>query len=149
VADHARRTPGELSLLEGWEANGQRYDLEHYVCLGKQRLLMVAYQTPNVGHEENWLALMQLAIVRLWLARNLAGIRPRSWERYLPQRVSGIASPSQVQRDWEHIIRLIGTPAQPPKRRGNAPACVQGVCPERHPRQPVIKKLTRTAPLCV
>lgn len=140
---------GELSLLEAWAAYGQRYDLEHYFRFGKQRLLMAAYQTPDVEHEENWLTLVQLATVQLWLARDLAGIRLRPWERYLPQRASGAASPSQVQRDWERIIRLIGTPAQPPKRRGNAPGRAKSACPERRSRQPVIKKSTRTAPLRV
>ena len=139
----------ELSLRETWEAYGQRYDLEHYFRFGKQRLLMAAYQTPDVEHEENWLTLVQLATVQLWLARDLAGIRLRPWERYLPQRASGEASPSQVQRDWERIIRLTGTPAQPPKRRGNAPGRAKGVCPDRRPRRPVIKKSARTAPLRV
>jgi len=140
---------GELSLLEAWLAYGQRYDLEHYFRFGKQRLLMAAYQTPDVEHEENWLTLVQLATVQLWLARDLTGIRLRPWERYLPQRASGVASPSQVQRDWERIIRLIGTPAQSPKRRGNAPGRAKSACPERRPRQPVIKKSARTAPLRV
>lgn len=141
----------ELSLLEDWQAYGQRYDLEHYFRFGKQRLLMAAYQTPDVEHEENWLTLVQLATVQLWLARDLAGVRLRSWERYLPQRASGAASPSQVQRDWERITRSgqIGTPAQPPKRRGNSPGRAKGTCPERRPRQPVIKKSSRIVPLRV
>jgi hypothetical protein len=112
---------GELSLVEAWEAYGQRYDLEHNFRFGKQRLLMAAYQTPEVEHEENWFVLVQLATVQLWLACEVAGVRLRPWERYLPPRASGVASPSQVQRDWERIIRQIGTPARAPKRRGNAP----------------------------
>jgi predicted alpha/beta hydrolase len=136
-------------LVEAWDAYRQRYDLEHFFRFGKQRLLMAADQTPVVEHEENWLTLVQLATVQLWLARDLAGVQLRAWERYLPQRASGVASPSQVQRDWERIIRLIGTPAQPPKRRGNAPGRAKSACPERRPRQPVIKKSARTAPLSV
>ncbi len=140
---------GELSLVEAWDAYRQRYDLEHFFRFGKQRLLMAAYQTPEVEHEENWLTLVQLATVQLWLARDLAGVQLRSWERYLPQRTSGVASPSQVQRDWERIIRLIGTPAQPPKRRGKSPGRAQGACPARRPRRPVIKKSSRPMPLRV
>lgn len=130
----------ELTLVEAWEAYGQRYDLEHYFRFGKQRLLMAAYQTPDVEHEENWLTLVQLATVQLWLARELAGIRLRPWERYLPKRSSGVASPSQVQRDWERIIRQIGTPAGLPKRRGKSPGRAKGTQPERRQRQPVVKK---------
>jgi hypothetical protein len=140
---------GELSLQDTWDAYRQRYDLEHYFRFGKQRLLMATYQTPDVEHEENWLTLVQLATVQLWLARDLAGVPLRPWERYLPPRASSVASPTQVQRDWECIIRLIGTPAQPPKRRGNAPGRAQGTCPDRRPRRPVIKKSAQTAPLRV
>ena len=110
---------------------------------------MAAYQTPDVEHEENWLTLVQLTMVQLWLACGLAGVRLRPWERYLPQRASGVAAPSQVQRDWERIIRLIGTPAQPPKRRGNAPGRVKGVRLNPRPRRPVIKKAAPTTPLRV
>jgi hypothetical protein len=140
---------GELSLVEAWDAYRQRYDLEHFFRFGKQRLLLAAYQTPDVEHEENWLTLVQLTTVQLWLARDLAGVQLRAWERYLPQRVSGSASPSQVQRDWERIIRRIGTPAQPPKRRGNSSGRAKGARPERRPCQPVVKKSARTVPLRV
>jgi hypothetical protein len=139
----ARR--GDLSLVEAWDAYRQRYDLEHFFRFGKQRLLLAAYQTPDVEHEENWLTLVQLASVQLWLGRDLAGIQLRPWERYLPQRASGAAAPSQVQRDWERIIRQIGTPAQPPKRRGNSAGRATGTRPGRRPRQPVVKKSARPA----
>jgi hypothetical protein len=134
----------ELSLVEAWQAYGRRYDLEHYFRFGKQRLLLAAYQTPQVEHEENWLELVQLATAQLWLARQLAGIRLRPWERYLPQRPIGVVSPSQVQRDWGRIIRQIGTPAQPPKRRGKSPGRAKGTRPGRRQRQPVVKKRHKT-----
>lgn len=130
----------ELTLVEAWKAYGQRYDLEHYFRFGKQRLLAAAYQTPDLEHEENWLTVGQLATVQLWLAREVAGIRLRPWERYLPQRTSGVASPNQVQRDWERIIRQIGTPAKLPKRRGKSPGRAKGTQPGRRQRQPVVKK---------
>lgn len=136
----ARR--GELSLVEAWEAYGQRYDLEHYFRFGKQRLLMAAFQTPDVKHEENWLQIVQLAGVQLWLGRELAGPHLRPWERYLPQRASGSASPSQVQRDWGGIIRQIGTPARPPKRRGKSPGRTKGTRLTRRSRRAVVKKPT-------
>ncbi|MFQ5814841.1 MAG: transposase, partial [Anaerolineae bacterium] len=75
----------ELSLVEAWEAYGQRYDVEHYFRFGKQRLLMASYQTPDVKHEENWMQIMALAHMQLWLARDLAESLPRPWERYLPE----------------------------------------------------------------
>ena len=74
----------ELSLSESWEAYRRRYDVEHFFRFGKQRLLMTAYQTPEVQHEENWWQLAQLTYVQLWLARYLAEAMPRPWERYFP-----------------------------------------------------------------
>jgi len=133
---------GELSLAEAWESYGQRYDLEHYFRFGKQRLLMAAFQTPDVEHEENWLQMVQLASVQLWLGRELAGLHLRPWERYLPQRDSRVASPSQVQRDWGGIIRQIGTPARPPKRRGKSPGRAKGTRLARRSRRAVVKKST-------
>ena len=74
----------ELSLSEAWEAYRRGYDVEHFFRFGKQRLLMTAYQTPEVQHEENWWQLAQLTYVQLWLARYLAEAMPRPWERYFP-----------------------------------------------------------------
>jgi hypothetical protein len=66
-----RQRRQELSLVEAWEAYGQRFDVEHYFRFGKQRLLMAAFQTPDVSHEENWLALVSMVYVQLWLAREV------------------------------------------------------------------------------
>ena len=107
----------EISLLEAWEAYGRRYDVEHYFRFGKQRLLMAAYQTPDVEHEENgstelaevWMQMVALAHVQLWLARDLAEAMPRPWERYLPQMGRGTASPTMVQRDIGRIIPQTST----------------------------------------
>ncbi|MCP5019591.1 MAG: transposase, partial [Ketobacter sp.] len=115
----------ELSLTEGWKGYRRRYDVEHFFRFGKQRLLMTAYQTPEVQHEENWWQLAQLAYVQLWLARCLTEAMPRPWERYLPQFQTQTknqeASPSMVQRDFGRIIQEIGTPAKAPKPRGKSP----------------------------
>lgn len=134
---------GELSLLAIWEAYSQRYDVEHFFRFGKQRLLMAAYQAPVVEHEENWWGLVQLAYTQLWLARPLAEMLPKPWERYLPQPEAGEAPPATVQRDFERIIRQIGTPAQPPKPRGNSPGRAKDNKPPPRPRQPVIKKAAK------
>jgi len=116
----------ELSLVEAWEAYGQRYDVEHYFRFGKQRLLMAACQTPEVEHEENWMQIVALVYMQLWLARDLAEALPRPWERYLPEAKRETASPSTVQRDFGRIIWQIGTPAEPPKPRGKSPGRAKG-----------------------
>lgn len=134
----------QLSLAEGWEAYRRRYDVEHFFRFGKQRLLMTAYQTPEVQHEENWWQIVQLAYVQLWLARYLAEAMPRSWERYLPQFQTQTknqeASPSMVQRDFGRIIQEIGTPAKAPKPRGKSPGRTKGDRQKPRKRPKVIKK---------
>jgi hypothetical protein len=134
----------ELSLVEAWESYCQRFDVEHYFRFGKQRLLMASFQTPVVDREENWLEFVSLAYVQLWLAREVAEALPRPWEQYLPQPEGQVASPSAVQRDLGRILREIGTPAQPPKRRGNSPGRAEGTHPARRKRQRVIKKGRKT-----
>lgn len=134
----------ELSLVEAWEAYGQRFDVEHYFRFGKQRLLMAAFQTPEVEHEENWQAFVSLAYVQLWLAREVVEALPRPWEQYLPQPEGQVASPSAVQRDFGRILREIGTPAQPPKPRGNSPGRAKGTRLARRKRHRVIKKGKKT-----
>ena len=119
----------KVSLLEAWNAYRQRYDVEHFFRFGKQRLLMTAYQTPEVEHEENWWQITQLAYVQLWLARYLAERMPRPWERYLPRYTtesSKEASPSEVQRDFGRIIQEIGTPAKVLKPRGKSKGRAKG-----------------------
>lgn len=130
----------EVSLLQAWEAYGQRFDLEHFFRFGKQRLLLTAYQTPEVQHEENWWHLVCLAYVQLWLARSLSQALPRPWERYLPQVQAGVASPSTVQRDFGRIIRQIGSPAVAPKPRGYSPGRAKGQRQPRRERLPVVEK---------
>ncbi len=78
----------------------QRFDIEHMLRFGKQRLLMTEFQTPSVEHEENWIRLVMLAYVQLWAARELASHLPRPWERYLEQKNYKIVTPSLVQRDF-------------------------------------------------
>jgi hypothetical protein len=57
----------KLELLDIYEAYRQRYDLEHYFRFGKQKLLMTAFQTPEVYREENWWQIVQLAYTQLWI----------------------------------------------------------------------------------
>jgi len=131
----------EVTPRQAWSAYGQRYDIEHFFRFGKQRLLMGSYQTPEVEHEEHWWQLTTLAYVQLWLARPLARVLPNPWERPVPATApEAPPSPSLVQRDFERIIRLIGTPAPPPKPRGNSPGRRSGESPGRRPRLPVIVK---------
>jgi len=138
----ARRA--ELTLVQAWDAYEQRYDVEHFFRFGKQRLLFTAYQTPDLEHEVNWWQLVALAYMELFLARELATALPHPWERYLRRPTGRVVSPTMVQRDFERIIRQIGTPAKLPKRRGNSPGRAGGTRSSRRMRHPVVKKRWRT-----
>lgn len=130
----------ELTITEGYQAYRQRYDMEHLLRFGKQRLLLNASATPKVEHEENWVELSFLAYVQLWAARKLALNLPRPWERYLPQKTEGFLTPSQVQRELNRIIREIGTPANLPKPRGYSGGRTEGMIQPPRIRHEVIKK---------
>jgi len=137
VIGHRRH---ELSLLHIYDAYRQRFDLEHFFRFGKQKLLLTSFQTPEAVREESWWQLSHLAYAQLWLSRHLAYNLPRPWERNLPSMKTRQMSPSLVQRDFERIIRQIGTPAKPPKRRGNSPGRRKGVrLPPRLRRKVVVK----------
>lgn len=131
---------GEISLVETWQAYGQRVDLEHYFRFGKQKLLLNSYQTPDVEHAENWGQIVQLAYIFLWLAAGLVEDMPRPWEKPAPKSSKEKASPSRTQRGFGEIISQFGTPAKPPKPRGYSPGRGKGEQPKLRKRQPVIKK---------
>ncbi len=131
----------ELSLLDTWNSYEQRVDMEHFFRFGKQRLLLNDYQTSVGQHQENWWQIAQLAYVQLYLARDLAEMLPRPWEKHLLKTAqSNIASPSMVLRAFERIISAIGTPAKTPKPRGKSPGRAKGEKPGLRKRHPVIKK---------
>lgn len=130
----------ELTAMCSYQAYRQRFDMEHMLRFGKQRLLMGAFQTPEVEHEENWIQLTLLAYAQLWAARKLAVHLPRPWERYLTRNLNPTITPSMVQRSFLRIITQIGTPAISPKPRGFSTGRVPGQSLGKRQRQSVLKK---------
>lgn len=130
----------KLSLIDCYESYRQRYDMEHLFRFGKQKLLMTAYSTPDVEHEENWFKLTLLAYVNLWVSRNLAVVLPRPWEQYLKANKSVKITPSLVQRDFLRIISTLGTITKSPKRRGYSSGRIKGAKKVPRSRHQVIKK---------
>ena len=120
-----------------------RYDIEHFFRFGKQKRLLNAYQTPELKHEEDWWKFVPLAYVQLYLARQLADVLPKPWERYLPEYKNasletGLEStPSQTQRSFANILEMIGTPAKSSVPRGNPKGRESGVKLEKRDTQPI------------
>lgn len=130
-----------LTSVEVYQSYRQRFDIEHMLRFGKQRLLMTQFQTPEVEHEENWIRLVMLAYVQLWAAKELACYLPKPWERYLiKQNSDTIMTPSSVQRDFQRIISEIGKPGHSPKPRGNSTGRVTGQIQPKRSKHPVLKK---------
>ncbi len=132
----------ELSMLDIFNSYRQRFDLEHFFRFGKDRLLMDKIQTPDTLHEEAWWQFVMFSYAQLYLARNMAENRLRPWERYAPAAVTPIQekSPTQTQRDFERIIRGIGTPSQPPKPRKKAPGRQFGDLQIKREHHPIVRK---------
>ena len=130
----------ELSPVQGYQAYRQRFDLEHSFRLKKQNLLLTAFETPDVEHEQQWVQFVMLAYVQLWAAHLLAVALPRPWERYLNIKPSARISPSKVQQDWNRIISQLGTPANESKPRGKSSGRQLGQSQSPRPRLPVVIK---------
>ena len=130
----------ELTLEHIYEAYSTRFDIEHFFRFGKQKLLLVAFQTPEVEREENWFQLAHIAYAQLWMARHAVELLPRPWERNLPSVKRGLTTPTLVQRGFSRIIRQLGTPAKPPKPRIISPGRPKGTILPKRPRHKVIVK---------
>jgi hypothetical protein len=136
---------GELSLEDIADAYLQRFDIEHFFRFGKQKLLMDAFQTPDVRHEENWWWLCFISYAMLYKTRKLADYSRYPWEKRAQDMAPGQEkSPAQTQRAYERIIKEIGTPAQAPKSRGKSPGRAVGDIVTTRPDQPVVKKSALT-----
>jgi len=130
----------ELSLLDIFHSYQRRYDIEHFFRFGKQRLLLDRYQTPETKREEKWWLMAHLAYLQLWVAHTVAQAVPRPWEALPPADLKQPLSATQVQRDFERIIRQFGTPAAAPKRRGYSPGRRKGTVLPPRPRPTVVYK---------
>ena len=137
----------ELSLSDIFLSYRQRFDIEHFFRFGKNKLLMDKIQTPDTRHEEAWWHLVTIAYTQLYLSRSIADVLPNPWEKYLPSfKTNGtIKQPTIVQNDFERIIQMIGTPAQPPKPRKNAPGRQLGDIQVKRIRHPIVKKWKNSA----
>lgn len=132
----------EINAEQVYQNYLQRYDIEHFFKFEKNHLLVDKFQTSNTQHEENWWSLCSLAQAILFIARQAAQKMTHPWEKYLPeiQQCDRLPSPRQVQRSFEQLTQLIGTPANPPKPRGNPLGRQPGEKPLKRKRYPVVIK---------
>lgn len=136
----------ELTLEQIYQAYAARFDIEHFFRFGKQKLLLADFQTPDIQREAQWWQLVHIAYAQLWMARHVAEALPHPWERNLPHMQQRQLSPTLVQRDFARIIRQLGTPARPPKPRGNSPGRRKGTRLPPRPRCKVVVKGKKAPP---
>lgn len=141
----AGRRRGELGPEQVYESYAQRYDIEHCFRFGKQKLLLDRPQTPDTRHEENLVWVTMLSFAMLYQARQLAVEIRYPWEKH---KITSdrVAPAAQVQRDYDRIIREIGTPARIPKPRGKSVGRQKGTIVPRRTAWPIVRK-TRSAVL--
>lgn len=72
--------------MQAYQSYRQRFDLEHTFRFKKQNLLLSAFETPDVEHEQHWVQLVMLAYLELWAAHALALALPRPWEGFSQNR---------------------------------------------------------------
>lgn len=144
VAGPRRR---ELKSQQAYESYTQRYDIEHCFRFGKQKLLLTRTQTPDTRHEENLTWITMLSFAMLYHARKLAVETKHPWEKRKATSVK-TAPVTQVQRDYNRIIREIGTPAHIPKPRGKSVGRQQGAVVPHRETYPIIRKARPTAARC-
>lgn len=136
----------EVSLFEAYQNYNSRYDIEHFFRFCKQNLLLDAYQTPDVEHEELWWQLCMLAYTQLYLGKDNIANSVQPWERYLPaykntgnEKQSAI-TPSQAQRGFDSLLKIIGTPAKASIARGKTSGRKIGATQVKRELMPVIFK---------
>lgn len=130
----------ELQSEQVYKSYAQRYDIEHCFRFGKQRLLLARSQTPDTRHEENLTWVTMLSLAMLYQLRRLAVEVKYPWERHRVSAIVKTVSITQVQRDYNRIIRGIGTPARIPKPRGKSAGRWPGMVVPHRPTQPIIRK---------
>ena len=123
-----------------------RYNIEHFFRFGKTKLLLDAYQTSELSHDEQWWQLCLLAYNQLYMGKSLVLKKPKPWEKYLPayrdetDSTAAIATPSQTQRDFSRLLDDIGTPARICVPRGRNSGRKKGQCTGKKLEQAVIFK---------
>lgn len=120
----------DYPVREVWSWFEYRWPIEPSIRFRKQDLAwsLPYFQTSDAC--DCWTYLVDIAYWQLFLARHLATDQPLPWQKAQPQ-----LTPGRIRRSWGTIFSQIGTPAQPPKPRGNSPGWPPGrrrQRPERH-----------------
>lgn len=119
-----------------------RFSLEHGYRFDKQSLLWTGVRVRTPAQFERWSWLVAVAHNLLVLAREVAGVSLRPWERRHRD-----PSMQQVRRTMGKLLPQLGTPARPPHSRGKSPGRAKGVKVGKAKRFPVVRQVPKLPPL--
>lgn len=124
-----------VSVETIWRAYSCRWSVEPAIQFRNETLgwTQPRFQSKEVG--DRWSELTAIACWLLFLARPIVEDKPLPWQK--PQQQ---LTPQRVQQSLQSIFALIGSPAQPPKKRGKAPGWPQGRKRSPKQRYAVVKK---------
>jgi hypothetical protein len=118
-----------------WQLYLRRYPVEHWYRFAKQRLYWTLPMLSSPEQGERWSDLMPFITWELWLARPIGIDKPMPWQKKQTE-----LTPGRVCQGMDDIFARVGTPAQMPKPRGNAPGWTKGRQRMRRMRFDVVKK---------
>jgi hypothetical protein len=113
----------------------RRFSQEHGYRFLKQHLLWTRVHVRTPAQFERWSWLVAVVMNQLYLARELAQVLSRPWERK-----DRPVTPQQVRRIMPALLQQLGTPARACQPRGKSPGRAKGFRPEPAPRFPVVWK---------
>jgi hypothetical protein len=135
-----RALPADLSDL--WRAYLLSFTVEHGFRFLKQALGWTTVRPSDPAAADRWTWLLVLALWQLWLARPLVADQRFPWERPRPATQ---LTPGRVRRAFAALFVPLGTPARPPKPRGQAPGRRPGHAPGSRTRHPVTRRRPKRA----
>jgi len=128
---------GMLQLHQIWRQYLRRFTVDHWYRFAKQRLHWTLPKLSTREQCDRWSDLMPLLTWQLWLAREIIIDNPLPWQKSITN-----LTPGRVAQSISGVFVAIGTPAQPPQRRGKSPGWPEGQPRSRRIRYPTVKKGT-------
>jgi hypothetical protein len=131
-----------LSVAQIYEKFRHRWDLEVTNRFCKQKLLLDSYQTPELGHWENWVLIVTLSLWLLFCASGEVGsVRPK-WQQYSePQEAKGgRKTPAQTRKGAERLFLTFEKGLFEPKKVKKGVGRRKGEVQEKRVKVKVVKK---------
>lgn len=123
-----------------WRAYDARPSIEASIKVSKQECLWAMPQTATTQAADTWTHMTEIAFWHLFLVRNQADVVRYKW-----QKADAPVSPGRVRQSISTILFLVGSPAEPPRPRGNSPGWRKGRLRQKRKRFPVIYKTQKKA----